>query len=458
MSDSKVIKPNQQTMRTFYVIWFGQLISTLGSGLTGFALGVYVYESTRSATAFALSILAFTIPGVFFSPIAGALVDRFPRRWMMILSDTGAGLSSLVIFILLLSGNLEIWHIYVANFFSSLFNTFQWPAHSAATTMLVPQEHLGRAGGMVQIGEAIAQLLSPAIAGVLFVTAGMQSIILVDFVTFAFAVGSLLLVRIPEPVRSAEDQESRRSITKNIRFGFDYIRQRRGLFLLLMYFASVNFFFSMVGPLLTPMMLELGSADEVGLASSAIGLGMLIGTLIMSAWGGPKRRVFGVLGAGIWMSLMLLLMAGIPSLLTIGVVGFLLMLVMPMMNGSSQALWQSKTDPDVQGRVFSVRRMLAQFTAPIAILLAGPLVDNVFRPAMEEGGALANTFVGQIMGVGPGRGVALLFVFVGLSQLLITLFALTRPRLRNVDLEIPNIEVIAQPEEATLKSGETAPA
>jgi len=453
-----VIKPSAQTMRTFYVIWFGQLISTLGSGLTGFALGVYVYESTRSATAFALSILAFTIPGVFFSPIAGALVDRFPRRWMMILSDTGAGLSSLVVFILLLSGNLEIWHIYVANFVSSLFNTFQWPAQSAATTMLVPQEHLGRAGGMVQIGQAISQLLAPAIAGALFVTAGMQSVILIDFVTFVFAVGTLLFVRIPEPVRSAEDQESRRSITRNIRFGFDYIRQRQGLFLLLMYFASINFFFSMVGPLLTPMMLELGSAAEVGLASSAIGLGMLIGTLIMSAWGGPQRRVFGVLGAGIWMSLMLLLMSAQPSLTLIGAVGFLLMLVMPIMNGSSQALWQSKTDPDVQGRVFSVRLMLAQFTAPVAILLAGPLVDKVFRPAMEVGGSLANSFVGQLMGVGPGRGVALLFVVVGLCQLLITLYALTRPRLRNVDFEIPNIEVIAQPEEAAMEAGETASA
>jgi hypothetical protein len=311
---------------------------------------------------------------------------------------------------------------------------------------------------MVQIGDAISQLLAPAIAGALFVTAGMQSVILIDFVTFLFAVGTLLFVRIPEPVRSVEDQESRRSITRNIRFGVDYIRQRRGLFLLLMYFASINFFFSMVGPLLTPMMLELGSAAEVGLASSAIGLGMLFGTLIMSAWGGPQRRVFGVLGAGIWMSLMLLMMSAQPSLLLIAVVGFLMMLVMPMMNGSSQALWQSKTDPDVQGRVFSVRRMLAQFTAPVAILLAGPLVDKVFRPAMEVGGSLANSFIGRIMGVGPGRGVALLFVVVGLCQLIITLYALTRPRLRNVDLEIPNIEVIAQPEEAALEAGERAPA
>jgi DHA3 family macrolide efflux protein-like MFS transporter len=450
--------PSPKTMRTFYLIWIGQLVSTLGSGLTGFALGVYVYQTTQSTTAYALSILAFTVPGVFFSPVAGALVDRFPRRWMMILSDTGTGITTLVVLLLLLNNSLEIWHIYAANFFNGLFNTFQWPAHSAATTMLVPQEQLGRAGGLVQIGEALSQLASPAIAGVMFVVWGMGSVILVDFLTFAFAVGTLLVVRIPEPVRSAAEQQSRKSITKSIRFGLDYIRARPGLFHLLMYFATINLLFNMIGPLWTPLLLNLGSPDTAGFVGSIVGAGMLLGTLVMSAWGGPKRRVFGVVGSGMWMGFMLLFLGLPASIPLIAIVGFMSMFTLPIMGASSQALWQSKTDPDVQGRVFSVRRMLAQFTVPIGILLSGPLVDGVFEPLMATGGALSNTFIGQFMGLGPGRGLALFFVFVGLGLVLASVIALSLPRLRNVDTEIPNVQIKAQSEEEAAKEALTAEA
>ena len=446
-------EPGPQTMRTFYLIWFGQLVSTLGSGLTGFALGVYIYQTTQSTTAFALAMLAFTVPGVFFSPVAGALVDRFPRRWMMILSDVGAGLTTLAIFLLLVSGKLEVWHIFVTNFFNGLFNTFQWPAQSAATTMLVPQSQLGRAGGMVQIGEGISQLLSPAIAGVMFVTWGMASVVFIDLITMSIAVGTLLLISIPEPVRSHEEQESRKSISKSIRFGLDYIRARRGLFYLLMYFATINLLFNMIGPLWTPLLLNLGTPDQAGFVGSIVGVGMLLGTFVMSAWGGPKRRVYGVLGSGIWTGAMLLLLGFKASVPLIAISGFLAMFVFPIMNGSSQALWQSKTDPDVQGRGFSVRRMLAQFTVPIGILLSGPLVDGVFEPLMAQSGALANTFVGQIMGTGQGRGLALLFVCIGLAIMLASLIGLSNPRLRNVDTEIPNIKIKTQSEAEAAKEG-----
>ncbi len=444
-------QPGPQTMRTFYIIWLGQLVSLLGSGLTGFALGVHVYQATESATAFAMSILAFTLPGVFFSPIAGVLVDRFPRRWMMILSDSGAGLTTIAVFALLLTDNLQLWHIYAANFVASLFNTFQWPAYSAATTMLVPQAQLGRASGMVQLADAISQLLAPAIAGALFVTRGMESVIIIDVITFLFAVGTLLLVRIPEPLRTVEETAVRPSLLASVRFGAEYIRKHPGLFHLLMYFASVNLFYSMLWPLWTPLLLSLGNADQAGVVLSIVGAGMLLGTLVMSAWGGPKRRVFGVLGAGIWMGAMMLLLLVDVSVPVLAATGFLSILALPIMNGSSQALWQSKTEPDLQGRVFSVRRMLGQFTVPIAVLLAGPLADNVFGPSLMPGGALADTLIGQLVGVGAGRGIALFFATVGLLVLAISGLALANPHLRRVDSEIPNVVVQAQSEEAALR-------
>ena len=153
-----------QGMRTFMIIWSGQLVSTIGSGLTSFALGVWIYQETGSTTLFALNLLAYTLPNLLLSPIAGALADRWDRRLLMILSDTGAGISTLIIAILAFTQNLEIWHIYLATAFNAGFSTFQWPAYSAATTLLVPKNQLGRAGGMLQVGEAVSQLITPAIA------------------------------------------------------------------------------------------------------------------------------------------------------------------------------------------------------------------------------------------------------------------------------------------------------
>ncbi len=424
-------------MRIFSVIWFGQLISTIGSGLTGFAMGVWIYEQTGSTTLFAMNMLAFTLPTLLMSPIAGALVDRWDRRWAMLLSDTGAGLSTLVIWLLFSSGHLEIWHIYVATAFIAAFSTFQWPAYSAATTLLVPKKHLGRASGMVQIGEAISQLISPVVAGALFVSAGLNVIILIDFITFVFAVLTLLAVRVPKPKATEEGKESKGSLLQEAAFGWKYITARRGLTALLIYFAAINFASGFFGPLLIPMMLDLAEPDKMGLIFSIVGLGMLAGTLIMSAWGGPKRRILGILIPGAAMGLFTIMIGLRPSLLLIGAGGFLMMLFMPVMNGSSQALWQSKTAPDIQGRVFAVRRMFAWFTQPLSIIMAGPLVERVFQPLMDEGGRLAPT-VGQVIGFGPSRGTGLLFIVLGLFVFVISFAAYAYPRLRLVEEELPD--------------------
>jgi len=430
-------QPAASGMRIFSVIWFGQLISTIGSGLTGFALGVWIYEQTGSTTLFAMNILAYTLPTLLMSPIAGALVDRWDRRWAMILSDTGAGLSTLVIWLLYSNGHLEIWHIYVATAFIAAFSTFQWPAYSAATTLLVPKKHLGRASGLVQIGEAVSQLISPIVAGALFVATGLNGIILIDFITFGFAVLTLLAIRVPKPEATEDGQEGKGSLLQEAAFGWKYITARRGLLSLLLYFAAINFASGFFGPLLVPMMLDLAEPDTMGMVFSIVGLGMLAGTLIMSAWGGPKKRILGILVPGALMGLTTIVMGLRPSLVLIGASGFMMMLFMPVLNGSSQALWQSKTAPDVQGRVFAARRMLAQFTQPISLILAGPLVDRVFQPLMVEGGRLAPT-VGKIIGVGPSRGTGLLLILMGIFVFVISFAAYAYPRLRMVEEELPD--------------------
>ncbi len=424
-------------MRTFLVIWFGQLVSTLGSGLTGFALGVWIYQETGSTTLFAFNLLAFAVPNLLVSPFAGALVDRWDRRRIMILSDTGAGLSTLVVAVLYFSGGLEVWHVYILTALNSAFSAFQWPAYSAVTTLLVPKSQLGRAGGMVQIGEAISALASPAIAGVLFVTVGIQGVVMVDFATYLVAILTLLVVRVPRPPATEAGAEGRGSLLHEAAYGWRYIVARKGLLGLLIIFAATNFLTSLWNPLLPPMILEMSSPAMLGYLASVVGVGMLLGTLVMSAWGGPKRRIHGVLAFLMISGGFQMLLGVSPSLVLIAIAGFGAMFTMPIINGSSQAIWQTKVAPDVQGRVFAVRRMIAWSAMPLAYLVAGLLADRVFNPLLVEGGALAAS-VGQVLGVGPARGTGLLFVVSGLLSVVVAAAGYLYPHIHYLEDELPD--------------------
>jgi len=432
-------------MRIFLVVWAGQFVSLVGTSLTGFALAIWVYQETGSATKLSFVLLAAQLPQILFTPIAGALVDRWDRRRAMIVADTGAGAGTLAIALLLLSGNLEFWHLYPTLAFSGIFQAFQWPAYAAATTLLVPKEHYGRAAGMVQMAEAIGQVIAPAVAGVVLAVWGLQAVILADVVTFSVAVLTLLAVRFPQPVQSKAGAASSGSLLGEARFGWTYIRRRPALLALLAYFSSVNLVFGFVGVLIFPLV--LGFADEVamGNAFTLAALGMVAGSVVMSAWGGPKKRIYGVLGADLVLGVAMIVWGSRPSLVPVVLGGLAAFFVIPIANGSSQAIWQAKVEPDVQGRVFAARRVLAQIAGPVALLMAGPLADNVFEPLLQPGGALADS-VGSVIGVGPGRGIALLFIILGGMSIVFTIIAFLYPRLRNLEDEIPDHDEIPEPE------------
>ncbi len=434
--------------RTFLLIWGGQLISLTGSGLTGFALGVWVFQRTGSVTQFALISLFTALPGILFSPIAGALVDRWDRRWAMILSDAGASLCTVSIVVLLLANRLEVWQIYIIMAVSSTFSAFQWPAYSAATTLLVPKEHLGRAGGMVQIAEAVGMIAAPPLAAVLLGAIQLQGVILIDFITFLFAVSTLLMVRIPRPEVTREGREGRGSLLHEAAFGWQYINARRGLLALLLFFAVTNFTSGVVQVLFTPLVLGFTTVATLGMLMSIGGIALLVGSLTMSAWGGPKRRIFGIYLFSV-LSSIALLAVGFPASIAIWAVAvFVYFFGLPIINSCSQAIWQTKTAPDVQGRVFSVRRMIAWSSLPLAYLIAGPLADHIFEPLMSVNGPLANSF-GRIIGTGPGRGIALLFSVFGIVTMIVTGIAFLYPRLRRLEIELPDITVktVETPEE-----------
>jgi hypothetical protein len=272
----------------------------------------------------------------------------------------------------------------------------------------------------------------------------METILMIDVFSYLVALATLLVVRFPQPEKSEEGHEGKGSFWKEAFFGWTYIKKRPGLLGILMVFASMNFLFSLTYPLLTPMILNMAGPDVLGYVSSVAGAGMLVGTLVMSFWGGPKRRIFGIFGGEFLVGACVILLGLRPSIALIAAAGFGIMMTMPVSNGSSQAIWQTKVAQDVQGRVFAIRSMIAFSIEPIALALAGPLAEKVFEPGMVEGGKLA-VFFGPLIGVGAGRGIGLMFVFAGVLHLLASAVFLLNPRIRKVELELPDaIEVERQ--------------
>jgi MFS transporter, DHA3 family, macrolide efflux protein len=444
--------PQRRGLGTFLTIWSGQVVSNLGSNLTGFAIGVWVYQQTGSATKYALIALVTTLPGMLLGPIAGALVDRWDRRWAMILSDLGAGCMTLILAALIWLGRLELWHIYLLLSLSSVFATLQWPAFTAATTLLVPREQLGRASGLTQTGNGIAEILAPALAGTLVVTIGLDGVVLIDVVTFLVAVSTLLVVRVPRPPVSAEGSAARGHLLREAAAGWTYIRLRTGLLTLLVLLAATNFCMGVMQVLVTPMVLAFSSAAVLGRVLSIAGLGMLAGSVLMSIWGGPRRRVAGILVLLLIQGLSLMVGGLRPSAVLIAVAGFVFLFATPLLLGTSQVLWQSKVPPDLQGRVFAMRRMVAWSTLPLAYLVAGPLADRVFEPLLAPDGALAG-ILGPWIGVGDGRGIGLLYILLGTLVVLTVAVAARFPRLRRLEQELPDA-VAARPGPAAAAAGE----
>ena len=425
-------------LRTFFTIWFGQLVSLLGSQLTGFALGVWVYDQTHSVSMLALVQVAMQAPYVLLSPLAGVFADRWNRRTAMIVSDFGAGLAVLAAAALFLSGSLVPWMVLPINLLLASFNSLMWPAYTAAVTLLVPKEQYGRANGLVQLGEALPQVAGPAIAGALYVVIHLGNMALIDFVTYAFSVTLMLLfVRIPRPPQTVDGQQATGSIWKEMRFGWDYIVHRKGLVSLLIFFFATNFTTGVMVPLFTPLVLDNWDAGVMGYLSTIMGVGMLAGTLVMSAWGGGKRKIYPLLWANLLCFLFLAFMGLRASIPLLAVCGFLFMFTVPIGNACSQSIWMAKVAPDVQGRVFAVRRAIAWSANIVAPLLAAPLADAVFKPAMADGGFLA-PILGSIFGYGAARGVGVLISVMGLLSVAMAAAAFFNNPIRRIEIDLPD--------------------
>jgi MFS family permease len=431
-------------MRLFLVVVVGQIFSLLGSGMTGFALPIWAYLQTGQATTLALAALFYFAPTVLFSPVAGALVDRWNRKLTMMLSDLAQGLTTVAMLPLFVTGNLQVWHWYVAGAIAGTFASFHFPAYSAAVTLMVPKAQYGRASGLLSTAESISGIFAPASAGAILglfgLTAGVPIVMAIDIATFSVAIGILLAVRIPQPARTDAGPRPRGSLLRESAFGFRYIAGRRSLLGLQLVFFCINLVGTLGFVLVAPMVLARtsGSSLVLGTVQSVGALGGVVGGVAMSSWGGPKRRVHGVLGG--------MAIEGVAGSVLMGVgqgpilwaaAAFLTAFFIPIINGSNQAIWQAKVPPDIQGRVFAARRLIAQVTIPIAMGIAGPLADLSFEPAMRSGGALAGTF-GFLVGVGPGSGMGLILVLSGIVGTCVGLGAYSVRAVRDAETILPD--------------------
>jgi MFS transporter, DHA3 family, macrolide efflux protein len=423
--------------RTFLTIAIGQIVSLLGSSLTNFALALWVLQNTGSVTQFGVLLLFITLPGFFLAPFAGAWVDRSDRRKVLILSDAGSALSTIVIAVGFFLGYQSLWLVAIALAFSSICGTFRLPAYLASITLLVPKDYLPRANGIVQIGEGLGKLLSPLLAGALLESIGIQGILLIDFVTFLFAVAALLVVHIPNPTGESAATPEKEPIWKAAAAGWYFIRERPGMLGLLSFFTFLSFIMSMAEVTTPPLLLASASPAGVGAMVSIFGSGLLVGSVVLSSWRGPKIRIYGVYLFALVHALALAIAGANPHPIVITAGLFLWTFSLPLVNGYMRAIYQVKTPADMQGRVFATASTVGQGIAPLALIITGPLADRVFEPLLSQQGALANT-VGQVIGAGKGRGIGLMMILMGATVALGAVVGFLYPRLRHIEKELPD--------------------
>ena len=414
-------------MRTFLTVWIGQTISVVGTGLTTFALGVWVYQKTGSVTQFALiSVMAYA-PLIVLSPIAGVYVDRWDRRRTMLIADLTLGAIVFGLLVLLTASQLEVWQIYLATACAAVVGAFHFVAYAAATTLMVDRKRYGHVGGLVEFSSAAAVTLPPVVAGALIFSIGLRGVLTVDCATFLFSASCLAAVRIPKP-----EPQPHGSVLSDIKAGLSYLGAHAGLRRLLVQFSTMNLLNCFLLVLIIPLALSTTSERRLGLTVTLGTLGFVVGGVTMSLWGGPKHRARGIVLCSMAQGVGMIIAGMGPSPVLVAVGLFCFYFWVPIMNGSSQAIWQSTVPPGLQGRVFAIRRATAQATAPISYALAGPLADHAFVPLLRPGGALAGN-AGRIVGTGPSRGIGLMVIVLGLLCIAVGVLSLRSRPLMTVE-------------------------
>ena len=372
----------QRWAAKFFVIWTGQAISLVGSALVQFALVWWLTKTTGSATVLATATLVALLPQILLGPFAGALVDRWNRRLIMIIADTAIAAATGVLIVLFATGIVEVWHVYAILLFRSLGGAFHSPAMTSSTSLMVPKQHLARLAGLNQTLQGVLSIFAPPLGALLIGLLPMHGVLAIDIVTAALAVLPLLFLSIPNPPRQtaqANGTAQRTTYWHDLREGFTYVVKWPGLLGLIMLVMMLNFLLvpsSSLAPLVIIKVFGKG-VTELGWTETVFGVGVIAGGLVLSAWGGFKRKIVtsltGVLGIGA--GVILIGAAPVNLFFLILVANFILGFTQVFANGPLSAILQSTVAPDMQGRVFSLTGAGAMAMMPLSLLIAGPVSD-----------------------------------------------------------------------------------
>lgn len=410
-------KTDQKQMRSYLLLWFSQMISGLGSAMTAYALVIWSYTQSGSALRTALLMVSSYAPYVICSIFAGALSDRWDKKKTMLVCDTLAALSSLIVLILLKSGNLRIWHLYIINAFSGLMNTVQQPASEVATTALLPKRLYQKVGGLRYLSSSINSILTPILTSAVMGLWGIDVVFGIDLASFLIA-SIILLCFIPIP--KVEVEQQKKSILKSAAEGVHWLGQNPGIFHLMLFLAAINLVASMYNAALPAMLLSKASETAMGTVNAVVGITTLLGSILASVRKPPKSRV-----KAIWYCLILSMCTenfflAFGSRLWLWCVGaFLGWIAIPWMSANLDAVNRLNIPAEMQGRVFAARNSFQFFTIPLGYFLGGFLVDRVFEPVMslqKDGSLLVRLF-----GCGKGSGAAFLFAALWLAGICVCL-------------------------------------
>jgi len=363
------------------VVFAGQAFSLFGSRLVQFALVWWITETTGLASTLAFASIVAMLPQVLLGPFAGALVDRWNRKTVMMVSDSFIALMVVALAFLYGTGAIRLWHVFLAMFTRSLGGAFQWPAMQATTSLMVEKESLSRVAGMNQSLNGLAAIVAPPLGAFLMEVIPIQTILLIDVATAVLAVGPLFFIRVPQPSSGSDEALGLKTVLSDMREGAVFVWSWKGLRVIMGMSMLINFLMSPAFSLLPLVVTNHfnGGAVELGWLQSANGVGMIAGGLLLGAWGGFKKRVVTAMTSLVISGVFIVVFSFMPPPLFLVAVGcvFIFAVFNAMANGTFFSSIQAVIPPQMQGRVFTILMSLSGGMTPLGLAVAGPVSDSL---------------------------------------------------------------------------------
>lgn len=424
----------------FTIVWFGQLLSMVGTRMTNFAVSIWVWDATGRATDFVLLLFFAFAATVIFSPIAGALIDRWNRRLTLILSDVGSAVATAALLVLFLTDSVSLWQLYLVNAVIGAFLAFQVPVYSATITLMMERGQYPRANAMMFLVRSTPGIFAPTLAASLLAVSSIEMILAADVLSCVIAVGAVLLVGIPETPRTPGTPPAK--LWRDSLFGFRYIIRNRYLLHFQSFLLAINVLASIGFVLLRPLVLARtgNSAAAVGVVMTAGAIGGVTGAVLLGTLKAPRDKMLRILSAIIVFSVVGRFLFGVANVLVLLAIAVsFVSFCIPIIDGYTNTIWQEKIAPHVQGRVFSARQFIEDLTVPVGALIAGPVVDQVLEPWMRDGQPGAQMF-GGLVGTGSGAGIGLVFVVVGVLGVVVAAVGFATPSIRRIETLLPDYD------------------